>query len=101
MGQMHHRFKCLGIQTVKGVRNKEETLVHAIDFEARVLGEVMIIIRPATGCQAERENRNWTLCRISLELYGDPQKGTQISISCPVISRYSDPPDTVKLARTP
>ena len=30
-----------------GVRDKEETLVHAIDFEARVLGEVLIIIRSA------------------------------------------------------
>ena len=44
---MHNIIKGLGIQAIMGVRNKEETLVHAIDFEAGVLGEVLGIIRSA------------------------------------------------------
>jgi hypothetical protein len=47
VGQMHNVIKGFRIQAVMGVRNKEDTLVHAIDFEARVLGEVFSIIRSA------------------------------------------------------
>lgn len=44
---MHNVIKGLGIRAVMGVRNKEETLVHAIDLEAWILGKVLIIIRSA------------------------------------------------------
>jgi hypothetical protein len=79
-----------------GARNKEETLVHAIDFEARVLGEMLIIIRSASP-------KGRTEIELGVEYLPHFIEILKGNADLNILSSYmkNDPPDTVKLARTP